>query len=117
MFQFAVIPGAAERRPRIQSADETLWIPAFAGMTKKNSTIKIQAFENAYCVMCVQRPALEKGDRGDLSLFKIPLGYLSRHFHWEGSGRSKNRLKIRRHGNQNWPVIYPNLSQRNPKEL
>jgi hypothetical protein len=31
----AVIPGAAKRRPGIQSADETLWFPAFAGMTKK----------------------------------------------------------------------------------
>jgi hypothetical protein len=42
MFQFTVIPGAAERRPGIQSAAETLWIPAFAGMTEKNSITKIQ---------------------------------------------------------------------------
>ena len=34
-FQITVIPGAAERRPGIQAADATLWIPAFAGMTKE----------------------------------------------------------------------------------
>jgi hypothetical protein len=52
MFQFAVIPGAAKRRPGIQSAAETLWIPAFAGMTKKSSNIKIQVVKNA-AVSCV----------------------------------------------------------------
>jgi hypothetical protein len=61
MFQFAVIPGAAKRRPGIQSAAETLLIPAFAGMTKKNSIIKIQAVKNAPCVMYVQRPAQREG--------------------------------------------------------
>ena len=53
MFQFTVIPGAAERRPGIQSAAETLWIPAFAGMTEKNSITKIQTVKNAPCVKCV----------------------------------------------------------------
>jgi hypothetical protein len=34
-FAMTVIPGAAERRPGIQAPTETLWIPAFAGMTEK----------------------------------------------------------------------------------
>jgi hypothetical protein len=63
MFQFTVIPGVAERRPGIQSAAETLWIPAFAGMTEKNSITKIQTFKNAPCVKCVQRPVFQRGEQ------------------------------------------------------
>ena len=35
-----VIPGAAQRRPGIQAPDEIRWIPAFAGMTRKNLNIE-----------------------------------------------------------------------------
>jgi len=43
MFQIAVIPGAAERRPGIHRFLVLLWIPASAGMTKKTWTSSRQA--------------------------------------------------------------------------
>ena len=50
MFQITVIPGVAERRPEhevklfsaIQSATETNWILAFAGMTEKSLIIELK---------------------------------------------------------------------------
>ncbi len=66
MFQFAVIPGAAKRRPGIQSAAETLWIPAFAGMTKKtrSSRFKLLKMPPVSC-MCKDQPE----GRGNNGLF------------------------------------------------
>ncbi len=66
MFQFTVIPGAAERRPGIQSPSETLWIPAFAGMTKKtrSSRFKLLKIPPVSC-MCKDQP----DGRGNYGVF------------------------------------------------
>jgi hypothetical protein len=70
MFQFTVIPGVAERRPGIQSAAETLWIPAFAGMTEKNSITKIQTVKKPPVLSVFYDQPSGRGVFGQALLFK-----------------------------------------------